>query len=59
MMPIDMTVQMAPMINGMIVLLVVSAVAVFAEPASRVLSAWFRSGNRPRTMARPAMGHSR
>lgn len=58
MMLIDMTSELSPLLNGMSVLLVVSALAIFAEPASHVLSKWFRTLNRPR-IARPAVGHSR
>lgn len=58
MMLIDMTSELAPLINGLNVLLVVSALAIFAEPASHMLSKWFRTLNRPR-MTRPAVGHSR
>ena len=59
MMLIDMTSELKPLIDGMIALLVVSGLAVFAEPASHVVATWFRTFTGPRVGRRPAMGHSR
>lgn len=59
MMLIDMTSELKPLIDGMIALLVVSGLAVFAEPASRVVATWFRTLTGPRVGTRPSMGHSR
>lgn len=59
MMLIDLTTELTPMINGLNVLLVAAALALFAEPASRALRTWFRGLSGPRVIARPAMGHSR
>ena len=60
MMFIDMTAEFAPIFYAMNVLLVVSAVAVAAEPMARALRNWTRTFQRPSiSINRPALGHSR
>mgnify|MGYP001005848915 CR=1 FL=1 len=60
MMFIDMTTEFAPILHAMNALLVISALAVAAEPMARVLRDWIRTSQRPSvTFNRPALGHSR
>ncbi len=60
MMVIDMTAELSPLLYGMNALLVMSALALLAEPASRALRNWTRTFTRPRlTVGGPALGHSR
>lgn len=60
MMFIDLTAEFAPVFHAMNALLVVSALAVAAEPLARVLRRWTHTLRRPRiSFDRPALGHSR
>jgi hypothetical protein len=56
--PIDVTVPLAPLLYGVNALLVVSALAILAQPAGRVLRNWLRTRPRLRVAVhRPALGH--
>ena len=58
MMFIDWTPELAPILYGMNALLVISAVAVAAEPMARALRKWTGTLSRPRFhLGRPALGH--
>ena len=60
MMFIDMTAELSPLLYAMNALLVVSALAVAAQPAARALRNWTRTFQPPRiAINRPALGHSR
>lgn len=57
---IDMTAELSPILYAMNALLVVSAVALAAEPMARALRKWLRTLPRLRiTVERPALGQTR
>lgn len=58
MLVIDWTPELAPLFYGMNALLVISAIAVAAEPVARAVRNWTRTLSRPRfSISRPALGH--
>lgn len=58
MLTIDWTPALTPMIYGLQALLVVSALAVAAEPVARLARQWMQTLSRPRvSVGRPALGH--
>jgi len=58
MLVIDFTRELALLVYGLNALLIVSALAVAAEPMARVVRKWMHTLQRPRfTVGRPALGH--